>query len=52
MTLQPNNLEQIPAETVKVAKAAFPKGNAYIRLRDELKIIYTDEAFTDLFPMR
>ena len=50
MTLQPENLEQIPEDTVKVAKAAFPKGNAYLRLRDELKIIYTDEDFADLFP--
>ena len=52
MTLQPENLEQIPEDTVKVAKAAFPKGNAYLRLRDELKIIYTDEDFADLFPKR
>lgn len=52
MTLHKNNHEQIPAETVKVAKAAFPKGNAYMRLRDELDTIYTDEQFADLFPMR
>jgi transposase len=52
MTLQTENLEQIPEETVIVAKAAFPKGNAYLRLRDELKIIYTDETFTELFPKR
>jgi transposase len=52
MTLNPDNHEQIPAETVKVAQAAFPKGNAYIRLRDELHMIYSDEIFADLFPMR
>ena len=52
MTLHPNNCEQIPEETARVAKAAFPKGNAYMRLRDELHVIYTDEQFADLFPMR
>ena len=52
MTMQPENHEQIPEETVKVAKAAFPKGNAYLGLRDELKIIYTDETFADMFPKR
>jgi transposase len=52
MTLQPEQLDEIPAETIKIAKAAFPKGNAYLKLRDELKTIYTDEDFTDLFPKR
>ncbi len=52
MTLRPEELEQIPEETIKVAKAAFPKGNAYLKLRDELKSIYTDEDFADLFPRR
>jgi transposase len=52
MTLHSDNHEKIPAETVKVAQAAFPKGNAYIRLRDELHMIYSDEIFADLFPMR
>ena len=52
MTLHPDNHGEIPPETVQVAKAAFPKGNAYMRLRDELQMIYTDEAFADLFPMR
>ncbi len=48
--MQPKNLEQIPEVTIKVAKAAFPKENAYLRLRDEMKIIYTDETCTKLFP--
>jgi transposase len=50
MTMQPKDFEQIPEETSRVARAAFPKGNGYIKLRDELKTIYTDEQFTDLFP--
>src|SRR5512146_547079 len=52
MRLQGKDQEEIPAETVQVAKAAFPKGNAYMRLRDELEVIYRDESFADLFPRR
>ncbi len=42
----------IPEETRRVAHAAFPKGSVYIRMRDTLGPIYTDEAFADLFPRR
>ena len=31
----------IPDETVRVARAAFPKGNPYMRVRDALGPIYT-----------
>ena len=50
MTLKAKSFELIPEETVRIAKAAFPKGNVYIKLRDELSTIYTDEMFADLFP--
>ena len=50
MTLQAKDFEIIPEETVRVARAAFPKGNAYIKLRDELNTIYKDDDFSDLFP--
>ena len=33
-----------------MARAAYPKGNVYMQLRDELGPIYQDEAFTHLFP--
>ena len=52
MSLLPTNLQTIPAETRRVAQAAFPKGNRYLRLRDELGPLYEDEAFADLFPSR
>ena len=29
-----------------------PKGNIYIRMRDELGAIYKDEAFAPLFPVQ
>jgi transposase len=48
----PTDLQTIPAETRRVAQAAFPKGNLYLRLRDELGPLYEDNAFADLFPPR
>ncbi len=39
----------IPEETVRVARAAFPKGNPYLTLRDELGLLYTDSHFARLF---
>jgi transposase len=52
MSLIPTNLQAIPAETRRVAQAAFPKGNLYVRLRDELGPLYQDAAFAQLFPSR
>ena len=39
----------IPDETARVARAAFPKGNAYVRMRDALGPIYTNPEFAALF---
>jgi transposase len=36
--------------TARIAKAAFPKGNLYMRLRDEMGTLYTDEDFAHLYP--
>lgn len=36
MTLHPRFIPEVPDETVKVAKAAFRKGNRYMQMRDEL----------------
>lgn len=35
---------QIPEETERVAQAAFPKGNLYMRLYEELGSIYSDSS--------
>ena len=40
----------IPDETERIARAAFPKGNPYLRVRDALGSIYTTPDFADLFP--
>src|SRR5438105_5367016 len=50
MSLKPHEVNPIPEETMRVAHAAFPKGNALMRLRDLLGPIYTDTQFTALFP--
>lgn len=50
MTLHAFDQRAIPEETVRVAKAAFPKGNPYIKMRDELGVLYQDSEFADLFP--
>lgn len=43
---------EIPELTRKVAKAAFPKGNPYMKLREECGVVYEDEDFAELFPER
>jgi transposase len=50
MTLQPQSEFSIPEETVRVARAAFPRGNLYLKMRDALGPIYQDQAFAHLFP--
>lgn len=52
MSLQPQNSYPIPADTQRVAQAAFPKGNLYMRMRDELGEIYQDASYAELFPGR
>ena len=51
MSLKPLAIQPVPAETVRVARAAFPKGNPYLILRDTLGPIFQDEDFADLFPL-
>jgi len=41
--------DQIPEETIRVAKAVYPKGNVYLEMRDHFGHLYQDEAFSDLF---
>src|SRR5215475_1025682 len=39
----------IPEETRRVAHAAFPKGNVFMRMRDALGPIYSNPPFASLF---
>lgn len=49
MTLQPRDWTIIPTQTAQIARAAFPKGNIYMRMRDELGVLYCDSDFVTLF---
>lgn len=52
MSLHRQPIKDIPAQTIAVAQAAFPKGNVYMSMRDELGVFYADEAFAELFSSR
>src|SRR5689334_8492509 len=52
MSMHPHPIDPVPAETARVARAAFRKGKLYLRLRDELGSLYADEQFADLFARR
>lgn len=52
MSLQRQEIGTIPEDTARVACACFPRGNVYMRMRDELGVFYKDEAFADLFTKR
>jgi transposase len=52
MSLRPHALTPVPDETARVAHAAFPQGNPYLLLRDELGTIFTDADFAMLYPIR
>src|SRR5947208_310610 len=52
MSLHPEPILPVPEETARVARAAFPKGTTYTRMRDELGVLWQDEDFAGLFPTR
>lgn len=52
MSMRPKPIGPVPEDTVRAAKAAFPKGNVYMQMRDVLGTIYEDEDFRELFEMR
>ena len=50
MSLRPSLTGAVPESTAMVARAAFPRGNPYMRLRDILGTVFTDQQFAALFP--
>ena len=50
MSLLPQIVYEVPEETARMAHAAFPKSNPYLRLADTLGVIYQDGDFAQLFP--
>ena len=49
MSLKPRPIPPVPDETARIARAAFPKGNPYLTLRDQVGIIFHDDDFPDLY---
>jgi transposase len=56
MTLYPQDARDfgpVPNETARVARAAFAQGNVYLRMRDDVGVLYADQTFAPLFsPLR
>ena len=52
MSLHPTAIAPVPELTAAVARAAFPRGNRYIAMRDTLGTLFTDQDFVDLFSSR
>jgi len=50
--MHPKQIDPVPEDTARVARAAFPKGTTYIQMRDVLGAIYDDEDFSELFEIR
>jgi transposase len=50
MSLQPQAVYIVPAETDRVAHAIFPTPNIVMRMYDEFGVIFNDADFADLFP--
>src|SRR5215217_5897547 len=42
----------VPDDTARIARAAFPRGNPYLLLRDRLGPVFDDAGFADLYPQR
>ena len=49
MSLKPMPIPPVLPETARVTRAAFPKGNLYLKLRERIGTIVHDEDFVALF---
>jgi transposase len=52
MSMRPKPIGPVPQDTARVARAAFPKGNVYMEMRNVFGTIYDDEDFSELFEVR
>nr|WP_159452210.1 hypothetical protein [Singulisphaera sp. GP187] len=51
MSLDLRLVPPVLENTARVARLAFPEGNPYLRLRDELGTLFHDADFADLYPL-
>ena len=49
MSLHPEPVPAVPATTARIARRAFPRGNPYLRLRDQFPTLFADAQFRALF---
>lgn len=52
MSLFAQDIIPVPEETARVARIAFPNDNVYMKMRDELGVLYQDSDFAPLFSDR
>jgi transposase len=52
MSMQPKPWPEVPADTARVARAAFRKGSLAMRARDELGVWYADADFAAAYGVR
>jgi len=52
MSMHPQAIPPIPEETACVARAALPRSNTYLTMRDQLGTLYEDHVFAALFSER
>ena len=52
VSMRPQGLPEVPAQTAAVARAAFPQGSVAMRARDRLTEVFADEPFSDAFGVR
>jgi transposase len=51
MSLHPHHpIPPVPKQTARIARAAFPKSNPHLTLRDKLGTVFADRDFADLYP--
>jgi transposase len=51
MSMYPQEIGNIPAETMRIARAACPKGTLAMHIRDMLGEVYQDTQFVHLYPV-
>ena len=52
MSIQPTQDFTNPTQTAQVAQSAFPDGNLFLSMCDELGTIFADEQFRELYSQR
>ena len=52
LATETNDSRTIPEETAILAQAIFPKGNIYVKMRDEIGPLFEDKEFATLFSQR